>query len=708
MEEQNLADELSPGQQLLCYRIDNVIGRGAFGITYLAEDINLHRAVAIKEFFPKQYCARASDATTAQPFSDESTSQFKSALDRFLSEARTLAQLEHPNIIRVNNVFAKNGTAYMVMNYEDGVSLASLLKQEGTISEARLSRLVTPLLSGLEKIHSTGFIHRDIKPANIYIHNDGMPVLIGFGSARQSIQEHDESLTSMVSLGYAPIEQYTRHGGQEGPWTDIYGLAATLYRATTGNLPPAAVDRAETVSQGYNDDVHTLIDTVHHRYSAQFLGAIKHGLALRSHERPPTIEAWRLEFGLEAPTDYELDDTDYPDWEADTAASATFTAFDHKETDGDYDHHVITEYHEDERTSQLRAIPETDRVDQDDDESYITKSAAPARKASAQKASAAVPAADDAITDYTRTEILAPEEHSNVISSIQNHGEPILFRNPGAADDIEKEASDLPRMTPLASEDPVTEEMPTGHETGQPRVKSRHKLRYFALTGTLCLVLAGVLASMSYTDTVNRLIADLQNAVTASTAELSSDALFPDTDTAPADPRQAEPANREQPTERPETVAHTNEPLEFEAIPTPQVAEQTAGQAQDDKQEEIERLLNAAQNDVRDRRLTTPEGNNAYEKYQAVLAKDADNQKAREGLNNILNLYLRIARQSLDRGNIQHAEEMLTRASKVDSDSPRLLQTRNAIRQQRTRQENTGAAPQQSQQRAPLSPPLHN
>ncbi len=699
MEEQNLSDELSPGQRLLWYRIDNVIGRGAFGITYLAEDINLHRAVAIKEFFPKQYCGRASDAVTVQPLSEESASQFKWALDRFMSEARTLAKLEHPNIIRVNNVFAKNGTAYMVMNYEDGVSFASLLKQEGTISEARLTRLVAPLLNGLEKIHDSGFIHRDIKPANIYIRKDGMPVLIDFGSARQSIQEHDESLTGMVSPGYAPIEQYTKNGGQQGPWTDIYGLAATLYRAVTGKALPAAVDRSEAISRGYNDNIDTLFDNIRHQYSAQFLNAIKHGLAFRGHERPQTIGAWRSEFNHDAPMDTEADDTDFPEWSADTAETAAFAAPDHNETHGLDDHAATTEHQEGERTSQLRAILETGLFDEQDAEAEnATKPAA----VSIRKASTAAHSNNDGdLADYTRTEILGPEEHGNVINSMQNRQQ-MRFHNRDPVDDFNDVASDLPRMTPLASEDPVTEISIAHEPPGEQRGARRHKPTYFVLTGTLCLVLAGVLASVPYTDTLNRTIADLQDAITTSTAGLSPDELFPDTDAGTAGQNQPtdEPISREQPTKNAAT-ADTEEPLDFEKIPTQQVAEQPARQEQNGKQDEIGRLLSAAENDIRARRLTTPEGNNAYEKYQAVLAKDADNQAAREGLDNILNVYLMIARQSLEQGNLRHAEKILTRASKIDSDSPRFLQTQRAIREQQARQDSR-AAPLRTRQRAPL------
>lgn len=289
---------LEAGYQLLWYRIGRVLGRGAFGITYLAEDINLERPVAVKEFFPSQHCTRIGN-TEIKPLSEESAEDFNWALERFLAEARTLAQFEHPNIIRVINVFEQNSTAYMVMNYETGTSLSALLKRRRTLNEREVTKLTLPILDGLEKVHASGFIHRDIKPANIYIREGGSPVLLDFGSARQSIQESTQTLTSLVSPGYAPIEQYTSKGERQGPWTDIYGLAATLYRTVTGLVPPSAIDRSEALSGGKQDFMTRAGDLVREPYSEQFLNAIDHALAFRIEDRPQNINALRMEFGLD-------------------------------------------------------------------------------------------------------------------------------------------------------------------------------------------------------------------------------------------------------------------------------------------------------------------------------------------------------------------------------------------------------------------------
>jgi len=289
---------LEPGYRLLWYRIGHILGRGAFGTTYLAEDVNLHRPVAIKEFFPSQYCSRQSHSAQVRPLSDSAAEDFRWAMERFLSEARTLARFEHPNIIRVINIFEENGTAYMVMHYENGISLSALLKKRRTLGEHELARITIPILDGLEKVHASGFIHRDIKPSNIYIREGGTPVLIDFGSARQSMQEHTQTLTSLVSPGYAPIEQYTSKGERQGPWTDIYGMGATLYRAVTGLIPPSAVDRSEALSEGKEDYMTKARELVRGPYSESFLNAIDHALAFSVDQRPRSIAEWRPEFGF--------------------------------------------------------------------------------------------------------------------------------------------------------------------------------------------------------------------------------------------------------------------------------------------------------------------------------------------------------------------------------------------------------------------------
>ena len=183
-----------------------MLGQGGFGITYLARDTNLDQPVAIKEYLPTDVATRKADSTV-RPRADDQTDRFRWGLDRFIREARTLARFDHPNIVRVYSVFEFNNTAYMVMRFEEGENLASLLERRRTLPEAELLRVLLPVLDGLELIHNAGFIHRDIKPDNIHIRTDGSPVLLDFGSARASLGQ-GRTVTILVAPGYSPFEQY--------------------------------------------------------------------------------------------------------------------------------------------------------------------------------------------------------------------------------------------------------------------------------------------------------------------------------------------------------------------------------------------------------------------------------------------------------------------------------------------------------------------
>lgn len=290
---------LPEGYTLHWYRIDSILGQGAFGITYLAEDVNLHRKVAIKEYLPVELSVREGDHSV-HPVSEGHAEEFRFGLERFIAEGRTLDKFEHPNIVRVVNVFEANSTAYMVMAYEHGESLKQVLRRR-SLGEAELMKILIPILDGLEKIHAQGFIHRDIKPDNIYIREDGSPVLLDFGAARQSLQEKTRTLTNFVSPGYAPIEQYASKSDKQGPWSDIYGLGATLYKAVVGRAPPPAVDRSEALLHDSRDMLLPTLEIARDRFSVGFLQAVDHALQFRAQDRPQSVAEWREEF--EGPTE---------------------------------------------------------------------------------------------------------------------------------------------------------------------------------------------------------------------------------------------------------------------------------------------------------------------------------------------------------------------------------------------------------------------
>ena len=285
---------LPDGYKLHWYEIHAILGRGGFGITYLALDTNLNHEVAIKEFLPTDLAMRASDSSI-HPISDDHTDTFAWGLNRFIAEAQTLAQFRHPNIVLVHSVFEANGTAYMVMEYEKGESLEEAYKLNRLATEEDLLALLYPLMDGLERIHESGFVHRDIKPKNIYLRDDGRPVLLDFGSARQALGVETRTLTTLVSPGYAPFEQYnaTRESDKQGPWTDIYAMGATIYRGMSGKSPVDALARANAKLEGTKDILEPAVDLGKDKFSVQFLEAIDMALRFSPEERPQSIAAWR-------------------------------------------------------------------------------------------------------------------------------------------------------------------------------------------------------------------------------------------------------------------------------------------------------------------------------------------------------------------------------------------------------------------------------
>jgi serine/threonine protein kinase/WD40 repeat protein len=269
------------------YRIKRVLGAGGFGITYLAEEIALGRLVTIKEYFPADFAARVGTINAA-PRSQGCAEDFKWGLDRFISEAKTLARFVHPNIVGVYRYFLANDTGYMVIAFEEGASFKSwLARLKRAPRQAELDRILTPLLEALEFVHKANFLHRDIAPDNIIIRTDGSPVLIDFGSARGEMISHSRTVSALVKPGYSPYEQYATTASKQGPWTDIYALGATLYHAITGKRPP------DSPSRMVGDEYIAAREAALSSYRASFLAAIDQALLLEVTERPQSIAAWR-------------------------------------------------------------------------------------------------------------------------------------------------------------------------------------------------------------------------------------------------------------------------------------------------------------------------------------------------------------------------------------------------------------------------------
>jgi len=283
---------LAQGDSLGCYRVDNFLGQGGFGVTYLARDTMLDIPVAIKEYLPESIAVRRHDGSVG-PKSSADAEIFRWGMSRFIQEAQTLARFKHPNIVRVMTVFEQNGTAYMVMEYERGLDLKTVFNRPGNNSQANLKRIFAPILDGLEEVHSHGYIHRDIKPANILIRSDGSPVLLDFGSARQATGAHTRTLTALVSVGFAPLEQYNGADDQQGPWTDVYALGAVLYHAITRNTPLESTLRVSAVLNDRVDPLKALRLIKPDGYSRQFCDAIDWALRFKVADRPQSIAEWR-------------------------------------------------------------------------------------------------------------------------------------------------------------------------------------------------------------------------------------------------------------------------------------------------------------------------------------------------------------------------------------------------------------------------------
>jgi serine/threonine protein kinase len=286
---------LPVGTRLGDFQITGILGEGGFGIVYKAFDESLQRYVAIKEYMPGTLAGRAADGSV-QVRAERHKETFDAGLKSFINEARLLAKFDHPSLVKVYRFWEQNRTAYMVMRYYDGQTLKDIVRERPDIvTEAWLKFIFKQILEALDTLYKEKVLHRDVSPDNIIVQSNGDAVLLDFGSARKIIGDMTQGLTVILKPGYAPVEQYSDDASMaQGPWTDIYALAAVMYFAIAKTPPVTSVARM------IKDSLVMLQDGTYVGFSYKFLVAIDKGLALQPEERPQTMDEFRRLLGIAA------------------------------------------------------------------------------------------------------------------------------------------------------------------------------------------------------------------------------------------------------------------------------------------------------------------------------------------------------------------------------------------------------------------------
>jgi serine/threonine protein kinase len=289
--EQSIA--LQPGSHIGDLQINEVLGLGSYAITYLVTDPAIGTRFALKEYLPAGHVSRLQDGRL-EPVDENAQQHFTQGLKQFLFEARMVAALDHPNIVKVLRYFEQNATAYFLMPYYQGQALHHLLESNGPLGPEDARDLLLSLMDGLEYIHTEGVIHQDIKPANIYMTENGRPILLDFGVAAM------HNLASPTdprfgSEGYAAPEQASADGSI-GPWTDIYALAASLYRSISGVIPVSSLHRKTALDEGKTDPLKPISEIVSDRKFGGIKDAINQGLRINPQDRPHDIAQWKKSF----------------------------------------------------------------------------------------------------------------------------------------------------------------------------------------------------------------------------------------------------------------------------------------------------------------------------------------------------------------------------------------------------------------------------
>ncbi|MEJ2761042.1 MAG: protein kinase, partial [Gammaproteobacteria bacterium] len=498
---------------------------------------------------------------------------------------------------------------------------------------------------GLELIHEKGFIHRDIKPGNVFIRTDGSPVLLDFGSARQTRGRGEaQTLTNFVSPGYAPIEQYTSKSDRQGPWTDIYGMGATLYKAITGISPTTAIDRSEMIMNGIDDDYKSLSTLMKGRYSETFLAAIDHALAFNAENRPKTIAEWREEFGIDE---------------------------------------------EDIETMRAVVVDEGVKILGKSDTSIHSLEKATTKTVAKTQSDATTINVFGAAEELTT---LALSTRASLLRWFRRHkysaagiAAAILVAAilliPGSGEEEARQGATVAAAAPPGTARADSRETPAAKDAA---IGSAHSMENRPKESAKPAPKA---ATRSAPTSVTEVVAAGQantapEATSAPETKAASEPKLPPVTTVASETKDATE------TKLPPVTTVAPEPATVPETKTAQKAsvERVAAAGSDGENDSnakrINRLLWRAKTDTRALRLTTPKGNNAYERYQEILSLDGDNEAARKGIQTLSDKYVELAYGAMDSGRRRLAWIYLSRARKLTPASPAIAKARVTLRKQ--------------------------